>query len=240
MKILLTEALRQVAEEVDRHTALSAENSGMTPSCERGCHHCCRQLALTSTPEMLGCLCALGERRFRQRWRENKAMYERQLELLAAPHNVSCKSWFLGQHDCFFLHDNECLVYSNRPVACRTHVSLSPAERCAANAPDPTMVVLRVSDIRTWAIQMHADIAEKLGLLSLGSAPIPIAMDVAVAFWSHGVAAANEMMRRHGIDTAEGTLARWGHIEGKVIELPLHVSASRKPVAAAAGQSPTC
>jgi Fe-S-cluster containining protein len=221
--IYLVKALHYISQTVDREWEAYLAKNKAAPTCKRGCHACCQLFALVSVPEMLGCLAELGPSEYVRLWKEKQSEHERQLRVLSSNRTVNNLTWLRGRHDCFFLRDGECVVYAARPAVCRTHVALTPPEWCGGLLEEDKTVVVDPKEVRRWAVEQYHDIALELGLASMGFAPLPIALDIALAYVRGDAQAANEAMRECGVDTPVRSLETWGHVEDKTLPAPIHI-----------------
>lgn len=115
---------------------------GVTPSCRKGCHYCCRYLILVNIAEAH----ALTQH-IRREWSADRidrlqARTRRWLDWdnsrpgrfpVAGPADFS-----VDDHYCPVLEDGDCGAYAARPLVCRTHYVSSPPLFCSA-ASDPDM-----------------------------------------------------------------------------------------------------
>lgn len=131
----------------DRATARHLESldrvEGITPTCQKGCCHCCRYHILTNTAEIHALaqyvrrelsavqIDALRDRT--QQWHDwdNSRPGRFPTPLAAEPAGLADY-----EHYCPLLVDGACIAYPARPLICRTHFVRSPAALCAA-ALDP-------------------------------------------------------------------------------------------------------
>lgn len=129
---------RILYELVDMEIAMSHEKdmaaSGKTIQCRRGCSSCCHLNVDISDDEA-------SIMRFH--WKgEHRDRLRKQAKV-----NVEDFPYVLGYEDsaCIFLKDGACSIYEDRPVACRTHFSVSDPELCDPVKHPRGMVQLTIS-----------------------------------------------------------------------------------------------
>lgn len=162
----LSELLPFLRELTDAFVAFAVENAqdqGATLSCRKGCGACCRQLVPIAEIEarrlrevvarLPDARRATLEARFAAaRLRLQQAGL---LDKLAMPNQVRDEevdalglAYFHLGIPCPFLEDESCSIYSERPLACREYLVLSPAAHCAQPTVDniePVQLVARVA-----------------------------------------------------------------------------------------------
>ena len=136
--------------------ALSTEHAaqqGKTISCRLGCTHCCRQLVPVAPLEAkrLGeviaalpvekraavlerfqkALSALEEAGLigKKSVQGQRALMSKETDGVAAWNDVSRRYYEL-RIDCPFLENDACVIYEERPIACREYNAVTPAEMC--------------------------------------------------------------------------------------------------------------
>ena len=92
---------RELISRIDQHIEQLARVHGDNIFCKKGCDDCCRHLALFpveafNLARAFGALDDLSREKIEKQARENSGI-------------------------CPFLQDHICMVYSDRPVICRTH-----------------------------------------------------------------------------------------------------------------------
>lgn len=107
-------------------------------SCERGCYHCCRIVALTALAE--GVL--LGRHVLQMPQAQRIAVTER-LRESAVPEEMSNVDYARLGHHCGFLDmdTKDCVIYEKRPASCRYHFVVSPPELCACDTSHKIMIL---------------------------------------------------------------------------------------------------
>jgi Fe-S-cluster containining protein len=95
-----------LVERIDAHTARVSDAYKDQMVCRKGCDSCCRFLSLFPV-EALSLAAA-----FERLAPEDQAIVEARIRELDAPEN---------QDNCPLLIDRACMLYSARPVICRTH-----------------------------------------------------------------------------------------------------------------------
>ena len=137
-----------IYQEMDR--ALSAavadlqNNSGLTPTCTRGCHFCCRQQIPTQPLEVAAVTEYIQEKfskaqiaALRDRMREWFRWLRNELPKLTAE-GVDLETAFYAYGPyCPLLVNGECSVYAVRPAVCRTHFVSSDPRSCRPRETDP-------------------------------------------------------------------------------------------------------
>jgi Fe-S-cluster containining protein len=96
-------------------------------SCRKGCSYCCQIPVAVSESEARE-LATLAFPAQRQR-----------LELQASWGELEAKDWCrkpVVERSCVFLVDNECSVYAQRPLRCRTHFSAEDPVKCITGLSD--------------------------------------------------------------------------------------------------------
>ncbi len=119
-------------------------------TCRKGCPSCCyepvyaerteatliAQRLLTLDPEVRARVLA-RVRDWLERFRSSPLRAEESPDVIP---------YRLMRLPCPLLEGGECLVYEDRPVACRTHIALGPVERCEDTAQRPDQVWLANND----------------------------------------------------------------------------------------------
>ncbi len=103
-----------------------------TISCRRGCSACCLQPALISPAEAFNLARLMRERPELAR----RAAATRQRDRQSAardPGTSAYRRWTIGRIPCPCLDDDgSCTIHPERPLVCRQHLVLSPAEFCSS------------------------------------------------------------------------------------------------------------
>lgn len=117
------------------HTAAEAalrtelRRRGARPTCRPGCSACCRRLALIGYAEATAISVALLKGGLTEETVEQLAAAAR----AAGDGDFTDAEYFARGIRCAFLSpEGMCRIYDDRPLCCRTHVSLSPPDRCMA------------------------------------------------------------------------------------------------------------
>jgi Fe-S-cluster containining protein len=115
-------------------------------SCGKGCAACCREVIPLSPPEAL----LLAETHARLDWELRGEAEERRRRITltlaesgfahAALIDRSADIFALGL-PCPYLENETCGIHGERPLACREHLAVSPAENCGG-FPDPSIRTL--------------------------------------------------------------------------------------------------
>jgi Fe-S-cluster containining protein len=166
-RVLALRVFQDVDELVDREIARSVA-SGRQPTCGKGCSHCCRQELYAPRAEVE----AIVE------WLETSAPH------LIPDLKTRIASWLdwyrteypklaasgVGPREVFYHHgppcpalvDDACSIYPVRPVFCRTHYVISPADACRPPG-DPARLDVPIESMRIFA--KTAAVATKLRVL---------------------------------------------------------------------------
>ncbi len=126
--------------DLARHAvALSAavpEIQGESVSCRKGCGACCRQVVPLTPPEALMLIEDLDaevitrKRNLLRRFRKiAKRLQSEGMDRLPLFHHA--RDYFRLGMPCPFLEDESCSIHTRRPLVCREHLVVSPAENCA-------------------------------------------------------------------------------------------------------------
>ena len=127
-----------VHKEFDRvwsaAAAQTAERYG-PPTCARGCHACCYEPAYVEMQEIELALSKLSPAQLEEVKIATADWYEKAAAAgildLSEPPVVMYRALRLA---CPLLKDGECMVYADRPLACRAHFAIGPRERCDVDA----------------------------------------------------------------------------------------------------------
>lgn len=126
--------------ELARHAmALSQalpQTGGETVSCRKGCGACCRQV-VPLTPaeafhleELVAGAPATRRRKLRSRFRLIFRRLKRE-DMDGLPLFHHAPGYFRLGLACPFLEEESCSIHADRPLVCREHLVVSPAEHCA-------------------------------------------------------------------------------------------------------------
>jgi Fe-S-cluster containining protein len=142
----LLPAIHSLTDSVISLTAQAARETGqLEVSCRKGCAACCRKLLLIAPAEAHRLAHLVGDLPEPQRGsvlsRFAKAIRALEAggllaELRAAPRMCEPELYDLGERffrlwvDCPFLENEECVIYAERPLACREYAVFSPPEWC--------------------------------------------------------------------------------------------------------------
>lgn len=155
----LLPVFQSIADAVIQATVNSLEKEGFTVSCKKGCAACCRKLVPISRTEahrISELLEGLPEpKRSEVRARFLSARQRLQeaglLDRLARLEQLTDDElWATGleyfRHwiACPFLEQESCLIYSDRPIACREYLVTSPAEHCFPSSTAETVARLNL------------------------------------------------------------------------------------------------
>jgi Fe-S-cluster containining protein len=149
--LALLEPARALSDRVTEIAAEHANDEGKSVTCERGCAACCRHLIPISAIEArsLADLVASmpAEKRARVRARFASAIARMEAAGMLDPSAPKGRfaltarepeaSWahvsrryFELWVDCPFLEDEACVIYKDRPMACREHQVTTPPDLC--------------------------------------------------------------------------------------------------------------
>jgi Fe-S-cluster containining protein len=122
------------------------KKSNITPSCKRGCDHCCHMMTAITHLEAKALAKAVlklpGEG-----WKE-VATRCRTLSLWLVEHN-SRDEYFATKQACPVLDSEkrECLVYGSRPAACRFYMVVSDPDLCSPDRPKEFVKAIDLSRV---------------------------------------------------------------------------------------------
>ena len=135
-----------------------AVREGKTVSCQRGCTHCCRQLVPVAPleakrlSEVIAGLPAEQRTAIAQRFADaltkledagllrpktgatQRALVSHETDASAAWNDVSRRYYEL-RIDCPFLENDACIIYDERPIACREYNAVTPPAMCESFDP---------------------------------------------------------------------------------------------------------
>jgi hypothetical protein len=120
---------------IDRGLAASIRTGGHKITCSSGCYHCCAEAAYVERSEAEGCIAAIPP--------EERAGVIERLRVWVANYKASgigkdpepnVLKYRSSGLMCPLLKDGKCLVYADRPYACRGHCAIRDPALCASNA----------------------------------------------------------------------------------------------------------
>ncbi len=128
-----------------------ASEAGLAISCRKGCAACCRQLVPVAEPELrylaevVAALPGERQRVVRERFREalrradaaglGEAMRSTE-RLDLEEHDALLNAYLDLWIPCPFLEEESCSIHAVRPLQCREHLVLTPAENCKRPTPE--------------------------------------------------------------------------------------------------------
>lgn len=203
--------LMVVNEGVDIAFKKGLEKIGVTPTCQKGCSHCCHQATMITLSEAIAIVVWLAEHGQLESLRHLKQDEAAQQVRLLLQSTMDRRKYYQLQLPCIFLRGNTCSVYEVRPGACRTHVSLEDPDHCKPGWTEPIASV-DTSASADYIARHSAKDAEQLGI-PLIFAPLPLAIAWAIRAWTEGidVMKAKIMKTPYGISPAHG-MAQWMHL----------------------------
>lgn len=156
----------KVADQYMTDSLKSAREAGMNVSCKRGCSSCCHQL-VEVTPDEADLLAE----RVSDGVKLNLERLKRQSEFAG-----DAGEWFLqpaADSRCIFLDErNDCRVYRDRPLACRTYFVATPAEHCSPNMPGHKVGIITSERVEAFVSAMKN--LEYLGKRVAQIRPLPV------------------------------------------------------------------
>jgi len=160
------DVVRQVHRTVDeaiRHLfeyGTGPDGEKVVASCGKRCAACCYEPALAERSEIaliaqrLLTLDPEARARVVQRTRDWLARFRDDAE--AAREELDTFAYRKLRLACPLLEDGLCLVYKERPMACRAHVAIGPVERCDDDALRPDQVFMANYDFKAAALMKLA------------------------------------------------------------------------------------
>jgi Fe-S-cluster containining protein len=131
----------QEADEAVDFVLGKLREAGTTPSCERGCVHCCFLEIPASRAEAETIVAWMREHRsadamaaFEDRLRAWLAWYRGELPKAIAGGAVRGEGFLKTSPGCVMLEDGACSIYPVRPMTCRNHYVSSPPADCGPSA----------------------------------------------------------------------------------------------------------
>jgi Fe-S-cluster containining protein len=191
---------RRVTDEITAAGVRDVEAQGRTVSCQAGCASCCRHVVPVAPVEAVAIARLVKALPGKQREvvRRRFAAAVRQMEALglldaAAPPGrtqltalpaggksaweVASAKYFNAGVTCPFLESERCLVYAERPVACRQHLVTSPPEACR----DLASGAVEATPRPVWMSELLAELSASLGDVEPRAMPLVLALEWAEA-----------------------------------------------------------
>jgi Fe-S-cluster containining protein len=184
--------LRRLGEETQALEVGRSAEVGNVPSCHKGCAACCRMLVPLSAPEAFALCEGIRSRptdqqdRISARFADTKSqllshgMWQRLTELCEAspqPHDEALeelnRDYYALRIPCPFLEGEVCMIYDERPAACRELLVTSPPEHCedlVNRLVEPISAPVRVSTVLGLLWQQLTSSPTRL-------IPLPLAFD---------------------------------------------------------------
>jgi len=183
---------RSISASIVEIAAKHAAEEGKTISCQRGCTHCCRQLVPVAPVEakrLAEVVSALSDKqraatleRFARAIKTLEAaslvsakpihgrrvMISKETDAMAAWNDVSRRYYDL-RIDCPFLEDDSCIIYDERPLACREYNAVTSPSLCESFDPGIETIErpIRSGEVLTKVINEVAKANEMAILLPL-------------------------------------------------------------------------
>ena len=131
-------AISELHKKIDALDAALAKESasrGRPITCEgKGCCACCKEPVYCSSAEvkhMLELLCDGAKDRVAAR--TSTAIEKVKATGLFDKDMPPVMEWLAMKLPCPFLYHDQCSVYANRPISCRSHMAVGPKEWCETN-----------------------------------------------------------------------------------------------------------
>jgi Fe-S-cluster containining protein len=125
--------VKDVHAAVDRSLARSIVHQGLTVTCSAGCSHCCSEAAYVERSEAEACVATIPAAELPgviERLKAWVANYKAsRIPKLGEPHVLEYLAAGLA---CPLLKGGLCLVYKDRPYACRGHCALGSPSLCSS------------------------------------------------------------------------------------------------------------
>lgn len=128
--------LHKTVDAIDKRLAEESAKLGKPITCQgKGCCACCYEPVYCSSAEAKHLVEALTtEQRAAVTERLKLALAKVQSEgLLWKKEMPTVMKWLAMKSPCPLLENGMCLAYENRPISCRSHMAVGPAEWCATN-----------------------------------------------------------------------------------------------------------
>jgi Fe-S-cluster containining protein len=132
---LALKVFHEVDDLVDREIARSVE-TGRTPTCAKGCSHCCREELYAPRAEAEAIVDWLDSSAphvldgLKARIAAWLAWYRSEFPALVARGIARRDAFYSHGPACPALVDDTCAIYPVRPMFCRTHYVTSPVDAC--------------------------------------------------------------------------------------------------------------
>ena len=183
--------MRHLGQEAQALEVARSGDSGKAVSCSRGCAACCRMLVPLSAPEALALREWVQALPAEQRqgivsrieqtqsllirhglWQQLSDLCEAEQQPNDEMLEALNRAYYALRLPCPFLQDELCVIYDERPSACRELLVSSPPERCddLLTNPEPISAPIRVSTVLALLWQDLTKASPKL-------IPLPLALD---------------------------------------------------------------
>ncbi|APR79873.1 Hypothetical protein A7982_05220 [Minicystis rosea] len=190
---------RRVTDVITEASVRDAAAEGRAVTCRAGCASCCRQVVPVAPIEALALAKMVKAMPGKQREavRRRFAATVRRMEDLGlldasvppgrtmmtvtpargkSAWDTASARYFEAGMACPFLEHERCLVYADRPVACRQHVVTSPPERCKDLGGDVEATARPV-----WMSELLAELSASIADVDPKAMPLPLALEWAEA-----------------------------------------------------------
>ena len=142
---------RVISSESSEALQRTIISNGGSLRCEKGCIVCCHYLVLLSTPEAFRLLEETMHLPLKQcgdiidscSWMANSVQKYISKSINADESNITVAQqekfadWYFRQkRPCFFLQNNSCSIYEQRPIICREHLVANTASPCSLKGDD--------------------------------------------------------------------------------------------------------
>jgi Fe-S-cluster containining protein len=160
--------LKQAYTEVDRLWAAALSKHGMKSPCCKGCSACCSEPVIAGIEEAKLIRGAIPPDQLEAVKTRTKEWHEKfsssSVAETAVPHVMAYKAVNLP---CPLLNgEGLCIVYKDRPLACRTHNALGPAALCSQDRMRQTYAQSKHIDVLTGALTLGSGkLVDHLGIL---------------------------------------------------------------------------
>lgn len=166
-------AVSAIHGEFDRvwnsHIEKNSERYG-PPTCSRGCHACCYEPAYTEIQEVELAISRLSPEQLEEVKTATAAWYDKAAAAgildLAEPPVVMYRALRLA---CPLLKNGECMVYDDRPMACRAHFAIGPRDRCDSDAKRLTQKFINPIGLVAQSMAAMVSISGKSEMNHLGA-----------------------------------------------------------------------
>lgn len=164
-------------------------------SCKSGCNHCCKQYVGVSVPEMMY---IIRDKIKSPKWLASiSATVKEQFEFAQKTKVGEIRSiWFAKSLPCVFRQKafNDCQVYADRPIVCRSYFVISEPEKCAGPAIQKVQLVNNSpAIIEAWTASKKV---AKEFKISCSPYPLPVALVWAVIGYQEGIGTMRRVMNR--------------------------------------------